>query len=174
MAVTKPDATAFDNANDSIANSRAELYTMATSFNTIADEYNAGTLGGSGLAGNYPTRTDLGTVTGTATYTITTPFSVLYSNQTGTAVQVNIEIDNQPDDSCWIVFVAKASGETGHSRVTFFLDGGFDSAGGYDFSQEITGVGYLFHIHRIAGPSGSSDVYITRQIESVTARYTLT
>lgn len=45
MAVTKPDATAFDNANDSIATSRAELYTLVTSFNTIADEYNAGTLG---------------------------------------------------------------------------------------------------------------------------------
>ena len=46
MTVTKPDATVFDNADDSIATSRAELYTLATSFNTIADEYNAGTLGG--------------------------------------------------------------------------------------------------------------------------------
>ena len=58
MAVTKPDATAFDNANDSIANSRAELYTMATSFNTIADEYNAGTLGGGGAIGA-TTKTDV-------------------------------------------------------------------------------------------------------------------
>lgn len=52
MPVSKPDATKFDNANDSIAESRAELYTLATSFNTIADEYNAGTLGGNGT--DYP------------------------------------------------------------------------------------------------------------------------
>lgn len=44
MTVTKPDATVFDNAEDSIATSRAELYTLATSFNTIADDYNAGLL----------------------------------------------------------------------------------------------------------------------------------
>lgn len=44
MAVTKPDATVFDNADDSIATSRAELHTLATSFNTIADDYNAGLL----------------------------------------------------------------------------------------------------------------------------------
>ena len=46
MSVTKPDVTAFDNDNDSIATARAELETLVTSFNTIADEYNAGTLGG--------------------------------------------------------------------------------------------------------------------------------
>lgn len=46
MTVTKPDATVFDNADDSIATSRAELHTLATSFNTIADDYNAGNLGG--------------------------------------------------------------------------------------------------------------------------------
>lgn len=48
MAVTKPDATVFDNADDSIATSRAELHTLATSFNTIADDYNAGLLTQSG------------------------------------------------------------------------------------------------------------------------------
>lgn len=48
MPVTKPDATVFDSADDSIATSRSELHQLAVSFNTIADEYNAGTLGGSG------------------------------------------------------------------------------------------------------------------------------
>jgi len=47
MSVTKPDANAFDSADDSIASAREELHTLVTSFNTIADEYNAGTLGGS-------------------------------------------------------------------------------------------------------------------------------
>lgn len=51
-SVSKPDATKFDNENDSIAESRAELHTLATSFNTIADEYNAGTLGGDSLTIN--------------------------------------------------------------------------------------------------------------------------
>jgi len=51
-SVSKPDATKFDNENDSIAESRAELHTLATSFNTIADEYNAGTLGAESLAIN--------------------------------------------------------------------------------------------------------------------------
>lgn len=46
MSVTKPDANAFDSADDSIASAREELHTLVTSFNTIADEYNAGTLGG--------------------------------------------------------------------------------------------------------------------------------
>lgn len=50
MTVTKPDATVFDNADDSIATSRAELHTLATSFNTIADDYNAGLLTQSGDA----------------------------------------------------------------------------------------------------------------------------
>lgn len=46
MSVTKPDPTAFDSAEDSIASARPELETLVNSFNTIADDYNAGLLGG--------------------------------------------------------------------------------------------------------------------------------
>lgn len=48
--LSKPDASKFDADNDSIATSRSELYTLATNFNLLADEYNAGNLGGIGDA----------------------------------------------------------------------------------------------------------------------------
>ncbi|WKW35140.1 hypothetical protein [Phage DSL-LC06] len=48
--LSKPDASKFDADSDSIATSRSELYTLATNFNLLADEYNAGNLGGIGDA----------------------------------------------------------------------------------------------------------------------------
>ena len=50
MAVVKPDASAFD-ANDKISAAQPELKTLVTSFNTIADDYNAGLLTGVDSAG---------------------------------------------------------------------------------------------------------------------------
>lgn len=50
MAVVKPDPNAFD-ANDKISAAQPELKTLVTSFNTIADDYNAGLLGGLDSAG---------------------------------------------------------------------------------------------------------------------------
>ena len=80
MPVSKPDATKFDNANDSIAESRAELYTLVTSFNTIADEYNAGTLGtdtqleaGTGINITQPDSAGKYTITNTVSSGITLP-----------------------------------------------------------------------------------------------------
>jgi len=82
MPVSKPDATKFDNANDSIAESRPELYTLVTSFNTIADEYNAGTLGGSdktqltagtGISITQPDSADAWQIASTITGGITLP-----------------------------------------------------------------------------------------------------
>jgi len=49
MPVTLPDSSYFDNDNDSIKDSRPELKKMADAINTIGAEYNAGTLGGSGI-----------------------------------------------------------------------------------------------------------------------------
>jgi len=50
MAVVKPDPNAFD-ANDKISAAQPELKTLVTSFNTIADDYNAGLLTGVDSAG---------------------------------------------------------------------------------------------------------------------------
>jgi hypothetical protein len=100
MPVTKPDATKFDNANDSIAESRAELYTLVTSFNTIADEYNAGTLGtdtqleaGTGITITQPDSAGKYTITNTVTGGITLPNTTITSinfgagsTQTGTCI----------------------------------------------------------------------------------------
>ena len=58
MAVTKPDPTKFDSDDDSISEARPELEILVNSFNTIADDYNDGSLGAGGL-GTYgiPTTT---------------------------------------------------------------------------------------------------------------------
>ena len=153
MAVTKPDATAFDNANDSIANSRAELYTMATSFNTIADEYNAGTLGGGGAIGA-TTKTDVtrtgATVdvaqtansqafhcTGGSSYTLRIEYSSLTANTPvinyvrydGTGI-LTIEHYMNGD----IIGSTELTDNNGHYRYWIFMDIGTnsDSAGSTD------------------------------------------
>lgn len=51
MAVAKPDPTKFDSDDDSISEARPELETLVNSFNTIADDYNAGLLGGATVSG---------------------------------------------------------------------------------------------------------------------------
>lgn len=172
--VAKPDATVFDNADDSIATSRAELHTLATSFNTIADEYNAGTLGGGGLPGNYPTATDLGTATSAGEYSLSTPFSVLNSNQPSAATAVSIKFDAQPTNSTWhLLVVRNASGETGSSTVTFTLDSGEDSAGGYSStSHPVTSVGILFQIRKFSDPAGGNDLFIDLETKTIDSRYT--
>lgn len=172
--VTKPDATVFDNDADSIATSRPELFTLATSFNTIADEYNAGTLGGGGLAGSYETPTNLGTVTSTAEYSLSTPFSVINSNQTGTNVQVTLKFDAQPANSTWHVLATRnAGGETGNSDLVCTLDSGEDSAGGYSSSiGRLTPVAILVKIKKFADPAGGNDLYVDVEFETISTRYT--
>lgn len=49
MSVTLPDSSVFDADSDKISTSRPELKKMADAINTIGAEYNAGTLGGSGI-----------------------------------------------------------------------------------------------------------------------------
>jgi len=80
MPVTLPDSSYFDNDNDSIKDSRPELKKMADAINTIGAEYNAGTLGGSGIqdvvAGDNVTVTNpdsAGSVTISATGGFTAP-----------------------------------------------------------------------------------------------------
>lgn len=104
MSVTKPDATVFDNADDSIATSRPELYTLATSFNTIADEYNAGTLGGGALLPD----TDFESLSDNETTYNKTPtaraMSYVISGQTRTPT-LNIQLETQSANTQLMFFV---------------------------------------------------------------------
>lgn len=148
MAVTKPDATAFDNANDSIANSRAELYTLATSFNTIADEYNAGSLGGGGSLG---TPTVITVTSPGTTVTPTTRYTQILCNST--TGSLTIDMSNQPQDSLWEVVCVQEPG-SGTITATFTNPG--DSAGDtWTSSPTNITAPFLFEVRYFSHPSSS-------------------
>lgn len=149
MSVTKPDATVFDNDADSIATSRPELFTLATSFNTIADEYNAGTLGGGG--GTLGTPTVLSTITSLPdTITPTTAYTQQLCNSgTGT---LTVDMSNQPQDEMWEVLVIRQQGASGSPSVVFTYPG---DSGGDTFtssSTPVSAIAILFQVRHFSTP----------------------
>lgn len=170
MSVTKPDATKFDADSDSISASRPELLTLVNSFNTIADEYNAGTLGGVNLGtpvvGDTLNSTD-------QVETLSNPYTQFLSNQSSSATPVYLKFDAQPLDTVWRVLVVRNAPETGYSRIYFTLDGGEDSAGGYTSgNRDVTVVGTLFEIYKYSDPKSAGDIFIDIVELSVESRYT--
>jgi hypothetical protein len=166
MPVTKPDATVFDNDADSIATSRPELFTLATSFNTIADEYNAGTLGGGGGV-------DLGTpdvksaVTSYPTdVTITNAYTQIPINTNSSGV-VNLYMDSQPADSVWRVVLYNINSTTGVPSAKVSLEG--DSAGdaysGSTLSFSASGV--MHSVRKLSTTDPNFNVMIF--VDSITA-----
>lgn len=136
MSVTKPDATAFDSATDSIASARSELLTLVNSFNTIADDYNSGTLGGGGGLGANPAV--LSTVTSLPdTRTQTARYSQVLVNTSNSGI-LTVVIDDMPIDNVWELTVICQGGMSGSVDVKFTHAG--DSAGD-SFTSGTTNIG---------------------------------
>lgn len=122
-SISLPDATKFDSDTDTIKESRPELKTMADAVNTIGAEYNAGTLGGSGVEFPFTTNTFQITMGGK----VTLPFQYATNfievgfddnDSTGNTGNIEIALDNWTGSGfCnMIFFTAPSDGSGGGSN----------------------------------------------------------
>ena len=144
---SKPDSTAFDNADDSIANSRAELKTMSDAVNDVVDfidptgittdqilKYNGTKMVAGDAAGalTYPAATVV-TVSGTGTQNVTLAnnSTTIYRATGGSATSIRVECSNLADgiNKSILVLIDNQTSPLSNVSFSFYYNGALFTGG---------------------------------------------
>jgi len=167
---SKPDSTAFDNADDAISTSRAEIKTMSDAVNDVVDfidptgittdqilKYNGTKMVASEAASsiNFPAATEvIVSGTGTQAVTLANNSTTLYRATGGSATTINIDCSNLADGVNKTLLVLVENQTSPQSNVSFQY---FYNGTAFTGTQTLTGLNVnISQLVCVADPSDSA------------------